>query len=61
MKQKKRVLVIIPAYNEAENIVHVVNHMKEQAPQCDYLIVNDGSTDNTLKLCRQEGFHYLAQ
>ena len=59
MGEKKRVLVIIPAYNEAENIVHVVNHMKEQAPQCDYLIVNDGSTDNTLKLCRQEGFHYL--
>lgn len=59
MKQKERVLVIIPAYNEAENIVKVVNHMKKQAPQYDYLIVNDGSTDNTLKLCRQEKFHYL--
>lgn len=59
MKQEQRVLVIIPAYNEAENIVHVVNHMMEQAPQYDYLVVNDGSTDNTLKLCRQENFHYL--
>lgn len=58
MKQE-RVLVIIPAYNEAENIVHVVRHMMEQAPQYDYLVVNDGSTDNTLKLCRQENFHYL--
>lgn len=59
MKQKQRVLIIIPAYNEAENIVHVVNHMMEQAPQYDYLVVNDGSTDNTLELCRQESFHYL--
>lgn len=59
MKAKPRVLVIIPAYNEAENIVHVVNHMMEQAPQYDYLVVNDGSTDNTLKLCQQENFHYL--
>lgn len=59
MKQEQRVLIIIPAYNEAENIVHVVNYMMEQAPQYDYLVVNDGSTDNTLKLCRQENFHYL--
>lgn len=59
MKAKPRVLVIIPAYNEAENIVHVVNNMVEQTPQYDYLVVNDGSTDNTLKLCQQENFHYL--
>ncbi len=59
MKKKEKVLVIIPAFNEAENIVHVVNHMMETAPQYDYLVVNDGSTDNTLKLCRGEHFHYL--
>ncbi len=56
---KPRVLVIIPAYNEAENIVGVVRHMMEQAPQYDYLVVNDGSSDETLKLCRQESFSYL--
>ncbi len=59
MKAKPRVLVIIPAYNEAENIVHVVNHMMEQAPQYDYLVVNDGSTDGTLALCEQEEYRYL--
>ena len=59
MKQKEKVLVIIPAYNESENIVQVVNHMMEQAPQYDYLVVNDGSTDDTLKLCRRENFQYL--
>ncbi len=59
MKQDKRVLVIIPAYNEAENIERVVCHMMERAPQYDYLVVNDGSTDNTLELCQKADFHYL--
>lgn len=59
MGQEPRVLVIIPAYNEAENIVHVVNHMMEMAPQYDYLVINDGSTDDTPNLCRRENFHYL--
>lgn len=56
---RRKILVIIPAYNEAENIVHVVNHMLETAPQYDYLVVNDGSTDSTLRLCRRENFQYL--
>ena len=59
MERKESVLIIIPAYNEAENIVRVVNHMMEQAPQYDYLVINDGSTDDTLSLCRRENFHYL--
>ncbi|MGN0278030.1 MAG: glycosyltransferase family 2 protein [Lachnospiraceae bacterium] len=59
MKQDKKVLIIIPAYNEAANIEHVVRHMMSQAPQYDYLVVNDGSTDNTLELCRRANFHYL--
>ena len=59
MKQDMKVLIIIPAYNEAENIEHVVKHMMSQAPRYDYLVVNDGSTDNTLELCRQANFHYL--
>lgn len=59
MEQNQKILVIIPAYNEAENIVQVVRRMMEQAPQYDYLVVNDGSTDATLNLCRRENFHYL--
>lgn len=59
MEQKEKVLIIIPAFNEAENIVRVVSQMMERAPQYDYLVVNDGSTDETLSLCRREGFHYL--
>lgn len=57
--KKHKILVIIPAYNEAENIVHVVSNMMDTAPQYDYLVVNDGSVDDTLKLCKQENFQYL--
>lgn len=54
-----KVLIIIPAYNESESIENVVSHLTRQAPQCDYLIVNDGSTDNTLSICEREHLHYL--
>lgn len=59
MEERSRVLVIIPAYNEAENIVQVIRQMQEEAPWCDYLIVNDGSTDATLSICKDEQFNYL--
>ncbi len=56
---KVKVLIIIPAYNESESIEGVVGSLMSQAPQYDYLIVNDGSTDNTLHICRKADFSYL--
>ena len=38
------VLVIIPAYNEQESIEKVVDNLKKNYPQYDYIIINDGST-----------------
>ena len=58
-KRDKKVLIIIPAYNESENIKQVIEHLVSEAPQYDYLIVNDGSTDNTLKICEKQGYQYL--
>lgn len=54
-----KVLVIIPAYNEEENIETVVKHMIEQCPQYDCLVINDGSMDDTLKICQRSNFKYL--
>lgn len=56
-----RTLIVIPAYNEADNIVRVVNHMQEVLPGYDYVVINDGSTDNTREICRQNGFHMIDQ
>ena len=52
-------LLIIPAYNEAENIEKVVNNIVENYPQYDYIIVNDGSNDNTEKICLKNDYHVL--
>ena len=34
-------LVIIPAYNEEENIVRVVENLKNNYPMYDYIVIND--------------------
>lgn len=44
---KKKILVIIPAYNEEEAIVDTVNKVLKEKVDC--LVVNDCSTDNTYK------------
>ena len=41
----KRVLVIIPAYNEEENIVRVVDNLINNYGQLDYVVINDGSRE----------------
>lgn len=52
-----KVLVIVPAYNEQDCIVETVRRIKETG--YDYVVVNDGSKDNTLKLCRENGINVL--
>ncbi|MCD8098727.1 MAG: glycosyltransferase family 2 protein [Lachnospiraceae bacterium] len=52
-------LVIIPAFNESGNIFHAVADIREHAPDFDYVIVNDCSTDVTLRLCREYGLNYV--
>ena len=55
-----RVLVIIPAYNEALNIVNTVNTLTTTCPEVDYVVVNDCSQDNTADICKKNGFNYLS-
>src|SRR5687768_14740228 len=43
----KRILVAIPAYNEAGTIAAVVESVRNSLPQYDLLVVNDGSGDAT--------------
>ncbi len=55
-----KVLIIIPAYNEGENIERVITTVKRECPQYDYLIVNDGSRDNTEEICINRGYHFVS-
>lgn len=54
-----KVLVIIPAYNEEQNIEMVVNELILKHPSLDYVVVNDGSTDNTAGICRKNGYNLV--
>lgn len=52
-------LVIIPAFNERDSIVSTILDIKENAPDFDYVVINDCSTDDTLKVCRENNIHVL--
>lgn len=54
-----RCLIVIPAYNEADNIEKVVDNIINNYPEYDYVIVNDGSTDATRKICKDRGYNLL--
>lgn len=44
---KKRILVIIPAFNEEKSIAKVITDIKREGLGLDVLVVNDGSKDRT--------------
>ena len=48
-----RILLIVPAYNESESIVEVSQTIRKAG--YDFIVVNDGSTDNTLEVCKANG------
>lgn len=56
---RKELLIVIPAYNEAENIERVVNRLITDFPQYDYVVVNDGSSDGTAEICRRNNYNFL--
>ncbi len=50
----KKVLLVIPAYNEEKNIKKVLNEVKKEITYADIIVVNDGSDDNTSKIVKDE-------
>lgn len=56
MDKESSVLIIIPAYNEAEAIGQVIFSVHEQYPEYDILVIDDGSTDDTASIVRRSKF-----
>lgn len=54
-----KTLLIIPAYNEEESLKATIDAVREQASGVDFLIVNDGSTDGTERVCRENHYPFL--
>lgn len=55
-----RVLAVIPAYNEEESIVPTMEEFLDTDTGCDYVIINDGSSDETESICRQHGYNVVS-
>ena len=57
---QKRVLLIIPAYNEEQNIEATIRQITAYPQQeryvLDYIVIDDGSTDRTGEICRQNRY-----
>lgn len=54
-----KVLLIIPAYNEALNIEKTVNDVLKNT-EYDYIVINDCSKDNTKEVCEKNNFNMLS-
>lgn len=54
-----KILLIIPAYNEEENILNTVKAIEEFGHELDYIVINDGSKDNTLKILKENNINHI--
>lgn len=52
-------LIIIPAFNENECIKDTVEMIKREAPDFDYVVINDHSTDNTLDILKENKINHI--
>lgn len=54
-----KTLIIIPAYNEMNNIEKVVDHLMMNYPQYDYVVINDCSTDQTKEILQRRSYSFI--
>jgi len=52
----KKILIIVPAYNEKDNIGQVINKLYAENKGWHILVINDASTDNTSAIARETGY-----
>jgi glycosyltransferase involved in cell wall biosynthesis len=56
----QKILIAIPAWNEAGSIGSVVTSVREHRPDADILVVNDGSTDLTAQEAQNAGARVIS-
>lgn len=55
----EKLLIIIPAYNEQENIERTIRDVEIHVPEADYIVVNDCSKDGTREILQKLHASYL--
>lgn len=56
---REKILLIIPAYNEEENILKVCKEIDKKRPDLDYVVINDGSKDKTLEILEKNNINHI--
>jgi len=51
----KKVLIIVPAFNEEKSLGTVLSSIKDEAPYADIVVINDGSHDATADVAGRSG------
>lgn len=60
MEQKQaKTLLIIPAYNEEDSLEKTISAISSAGIDVDFLVVNDGSKDGTVQVCRKNKYPFL--
>src|SRR4051812_12776470 len=59
LTERSSCLAVVPAYNEAETVGGVVESLHHHAPQLDVVVVDDGSTDDTVQRAEAAGARVL--
>ena len=54
---KTSILIIIPAYNESQSIERTIGSILQT--HYDYVVINDGSTDNTEQILKQQNYNHI--
>lgn len=54
-----KTLVVVPAYNEALNILKTTDDLKKNSPNTDFIVINDGSKDNTLDVLKENSIPHI--
>ena len=53
--------IIIPAKNEEQGLAAMLPSLREEYPEAEIIVVNDGSTDRTAQVCEEAGVAVLTQ
>ncbi|MFT5133712.1 MAG: glycosyltransferase involved in cell wall biosynthesis [Gammaproteobacteria bacterium] len=56
----KNISIILPAKNESASLVGLLQILKQEMPEAEIIVVNDGSTDNTEQVCSEAGVRVVS-
>ena len=63
MQKKNKIIIVIPAYNEEENILNtyntIVEYNKKNKTNYDVIVVNDGSKDRTEEILTENKINHI--